>query len=237
MTEIIVLWFIYSFLGWITETLYTSIPKKKFQDRGFLTIPIIPIYGFGALIVIYLLQPVSDHPLVIFPAAIVATSLLEYVTSYIMERLFNMRWWDYSQRKYNIKGRVCLRNSLLFGLLSIALVNYIHPLVKTLIAPLSQRQLELGSLVIITIVSIDTVHAVLFSLRFSKLAVELARIRESLSEREVSLPDLEERRIRLRKRIEGLEHRLLYKYPILRNRLLDSLEELRETIKEKTRII
>ena len=121
---IFILYFaIYSILGWGCEVIYCSLPAKRFINRGFLNGPYCPVYGIGALIVLYLLEPYKTSPFLVFLLGIFLTSLLEYITSYILEKTFHAHWWDYSKRKYNIYGRVCLLNSTLFGILSLGVVN------------------------------------------------------------------------------------------------------------------
>lgn len=124
---------LYSFLGWICESTYVSIPKGHFVNRGFFYGPYIPIYGFGSLIALYPLLPFQNNPLIIFFLGSLLCSVMEYITSWVMEKLFHMRWWDYSYRKYNINGRVCLLNSTLFGLMLLALVYIVHPFAKHLV--------------------------------------------------------------------------------------------------------
>lgn len=124
---------IYSFLGWLLETLYCSIPKGHFVERGFLNGPYCPIYGFGALFILLILNPYVDNIFAAFVLGTLLTSILEYLTGYIMEKLFKMRWWDYSDRRFNIKGRVCLLNSVLFGVLSVILTELIHPVIASMI--------------------------------------------------------------------------------------------------------
>lgn len=121
---------IYAFLGWVCEDLYCGIPKKKFINRGFLYGPYCPIYGVGALLVLYPLLFVKQYPILVFILGVLITSVLEYVTSWAMEKLFKTRWWDYSQRLLNINGRVCLLNSTLFGIMSIVVVYIIHPTIE-----------------------------------------------------------------------------------------------------------
>lgn len=121
---------IYAFLGWVCEDLYCGIPKKKFINRGFLYGPYCPIYGVGALLVLYPLLFVKQYPILVFVLGVFITSALEYVTSWVMEKLFKTRWWDYSQRLLNINGRVCLLNSTLFGIMSIVVVYLIHPIIE-----------------------------------------------------------------------------------------------------------
>ena len=124
------LWFfIYAVIGWIYESTLCSITGKKFVNRGFLNGPYCPIYGAGAILDILVLGRFKN-PFLLFFASAVLTCLLEYATSYAMEKIFNARWWDYSDSKFNIKGRVCLLGAVVFGLLSVALILFIHPFVS-----------------------------------------------------------------------------------------------------------
>lgn len=120
----------YSVMGWMCETVYCSVLQRQLVNRGFLNGPVCPIYGFGAMFVIWFLLPVQDSWILVFLLGMVMTSTLEYLTSVVMEKLFHARWWDYSAHKFNINGRVCLLNSTLFGLLSLVLMEWVHPFVR-----------------------------------------------------------------------------------------------------------
>ena len=93
---------IYSFMGWCLETLYATICKKEFINRGFLTGPFCPIYGFGILSIIVLLKPIETNYIFLFLGSIFLTSIIEYITGYILETAFDSTWWDYSDIPYNI---------------------------------------------------------------------------------------------------------------------------------------
>ncbi|UKI48764.1 MAG: putative ABC transporter permease [Clostridium sp.] len=99
--------FTYAFIGYVCEVIYCSIPKKKFVNRGYLYAPICPIYGYGAVIVILCFDWLTKYPwgfVLVAIGGMLLTSLLEYLTSFVMEKIFHMRWWDYSNHKFNIKG-------------------------------------------------------------------------------------------------------------------------------------
>lgn len=130
---VVLTFFLYSTLGWLCECIYCSVPAKKFINRGFLAGPYCPIYGCGALIVIHLLEPFSKSPITVFLLGILFTSTLEYITSYSMEKLFHTKWWDYSTYRFHINGRVCLKNSLLFGVLCLVVLYGIHPLLMDIL--------------------------------------------------------------------------------------------------------
>lgn len=120
------LFMVYSFLGWIIEVIVTMLEHRKIVNRGFLVGPICPIYGTGALLISLILAP-SENWFAIFCVAVVGGSILEYTVSVIMERLFRVRWWDYSEKPFNLNGRICLESSLLFGIAGILIVKFVTP--------------------------------------------------------------------------------------------------------------
>lgn len=127
------LFIIYSFIGWAVETIAVFVSTKKIVNRGFLMGPYCPVYGFGALILISILSKYSNDPFNIYIMFVAYASILEYFTSYLMEKLFNARWWDYSNQKFNLNGRICVANSLAFGVLGIFLGYFVNPLVISII--------------------------------------------------------------------------------------------------------
>jgi len=133
----IIFFFIYCIIGWICEEIYCSFLEKKVVNRGFLNGPYLPIYGFGAIIVLYLLKPFIDNIIILFFVAVVVTSIIEYGGSFILETIFHIKLWDYSSKFMNINGRVCLLNSLLFGILSVVIIYLIHPFVSFFVYSLS----------------------------------------------------------------------------------------------------
>lgn len=121
------LFILYSIIGWIIEVTLVSIDKKQFVNRGFLIGPYCPIYGFGGILISLLLEKYSDDYIATFVLASVIASVLEYITSYLMEKLFKARWWDYSNKSFNINGRICLVNSVFFGLIGMLMLCFLTP--------------------------------------------------------------------------------------------------------------
>ena len=121
------LFFIYSILGWIMEVLNALIIEKKFVNRGFLIGPYCPIYGFGVLMLTLLLRKYEEDIIATFVFSILICGILEYFTSYFLEKIFHARWWDYSNRKYNINGRVCLENLVIFGIFGCFILYIANP--------------------------------------------------------------------------------------------------------------
>ncbi|WP_041701767.1 putative ABC transporter permease [Gottschalkia acidurici] len=126
------IWFftIYAFIGWCTEVIYATVNTGKFVNRGFLNGPVCPIYGFGTVILVYFLTPVKDNLIILFLGSVILTSLLEYITGFILEKLFHHKWWDYSGEPFNIQGYICLKFSLLWGLGCILIMKVIHPIIN-----------------------------------------------------------------------------------------------------------
>lgn len=134
--DIVLVFFIYSILGWAVESAYCSVLSKRWINRGFLNGPFCPVYACGALAVVFLLpyqSILTNNIFILFIFGVFVTSLVEYVTGFLLETIFKTKWWDYSRYKFNIKGRVCLKNSLLFGFLVVILIKYIHPLIMELV--------------------------------------------------------------------------------------------------------
>lgn len=120
--------FIYSFLGWIYETMYCSITAGHFVSRGFLYGPFIPIYGLTVVIGILLFSDRNLNVISLFLACALTATVLEYVTSVWMELIFGRRWWNYADKFLNINGRVCLEAAVFFGLMGVLIIKHIHPL-------------------------------------------------------------------------------------------------------------
>ena len=127
MLKIFYIFILYSILGWLMEVIIVSSKKRKITARGFLIGPWCPIYGFGALFITLLLKKYYDDPIVLFIMSFLMGTILEYITSYLMEKLFHARWWDYSDHKFHINGRVSLTTSLGLGLLGLILVYILNP--------------------------------------------------------------------------------------------------------------
>ncbi len=124
---------IYSFMGWCLETVYATINKKEFVNRGFLHGPFCPIYGFGTLSIIILLKPIENNYIFLFLGSTFLTSIIEYITGYVLETTFNSTWWDYSDKHYNLHGRICLSFSIIWGFISLFILKVVHPYIISIV--------------------------------------------------------------------------------------------------------
>ena len=125
--------YLYCFLGWVWESCYVSLNQRRWVNRGFLRGPLLPIYGFGAVLILWATLPVRGSLALIFPLGMAAASALEYVTGAAMEALFKVRYWDYSNQPFNLNGHICLACSLAWGAFSILLVRVLHPPLEDLV--------------------------------------------------------------------------------------------------------
>lgn len=117
----------FSCIGWCMEMVVTFLGTKKVVNRGFLVGPVCPIYGWGGILLNLLLRKYIYDPIVLFVMSMLICSILEYFTSYIMEKMFKARWWDYSNKKFHINGRICLSNCIAFGVLGLLIVKFVAP--------------------------------------------------------------------------------------------------------------
>ena len=163
-----ILFFIYSFLGWIMEVTLTLITNKKFVNRGFLLGPCCPIYGCGCILLNLLLHNYTNNILVLFILTMFTCSSLEYITSFLMEKIFKLRWWDYSQMKFNINGRICLETMTPFSILGVLTIKYATPFFITNINKLSEKTILIISIILITLFIIDVIISltIVFKLKF-----------------------------------------------------------------------
>lgn len=152
----IILFSIYSFLGWVCEVVYCSIPAKKFINRGFLKGPVCPVYGFGAVFVVLIMNLLDINiPILIFLFGGIIASIIEFLADIVLEYVFHTRLWNYSNRKFNIKGRVCLLNSTLFAILSLLLMELIHPTILNLVNTFSNQTIMIVAYILIAIFTVD----------------------------------------------------------------------------------
>ncbi|MDO5135098.1 MAG: putative ABC transporter permease [Eubacteriales bacterium] len=185
--------FIYSFLGWLWETCYVSAKQGELVNRGFINGPFCTIYGFGALGVYLILKPVEGNTLWLFLGGIVVATTLEYITAVLMESIFHTSWWDYSDKKWNFQGRICLGASLGWGLFTLILFRILHPMVENIVAFYPIRAGQIGLVVITAGYTVD----------FCWSAAAAFRLRERIPAWEQALDELQgELLLKVRQKME-----------------------------------
>lgn len=186
LTQWVLFFFIYSFIGWVWECCFVSVRKRRWVNRGFMYGPMLPIYGFGALAVLISTIRVRDSIPLIFLFGMVGATLLEYVTGAVMERLFNVKYWDYSNQKFNLNGYICLTSSLGWGLFSVLLVKFVH-------VPIEGAVLKIPTIIAEGIAFVLTVAAAVDVTQSFNDAMDLKRILAQLEESKKQIRKIQEK--------------------------------------------
>ncbi len=222
------LFIIYSIFGWCMEVTLVGIDKKKFINRGFLIGPYCPIYGFGALIMVYVLNRYRTDPIVLFVMSVVCCSILEYITSYIMEKLFKARWWDYSYRKFNLNGRICLLNSIFFGLLAGIIVYIVNPFVVSQITKVDSNILSIIAVILFVVFIFDNIISFNVMSKLKNVAYEAKNDNTDEITKKVK---------EIIAQSSKLGNRLINAFPNFKSTIKSKKEELMEKKEELTRKI
>ncbi|HIY53532.1 MAG TPA: hypothetical protein H9832_06210 [Candidatus Agathobaculum merdavium] len=213
----------YCFLGWCFESTVVSVQQRRFVNRGFLRGPMLPIYGFGATILLHVSLPLYDRPVELFLASMVAATVFEYVVGVLMETLFKVKYWDYSTHRFQFQGRICLQSSLCWGFLGLILARAIHPPVEAIVVWLPFWAL----IVVDVLLSAAFIGDVAVSVR---TALDLARVLEELDK-------LREQGAELREQLSETAlvqlTKLSYRVDEARGEWSEKMDEAREQITER----
>ena len=209
----ILFFFVYSFLGWCLEVICKLITEKRFINRGILIGPICPIYGYGVLIMTLFFRKYLNDPITLFILIIVSCSILEYFTSYFLEKVYHTRWWDYSTKKFNINGRICLETMIPFGILGLLIMNYMNPIVFNLLNILPNYLIYILS-------TIFLITYIIYNIISCKIIYNIQKLSKEIQSKQIIKKDDTERITRLvRKQIEKsmklLDRRLIHAFPHL----------------------
>ena len=220
------LFLIYSFIGWIIDICDILYHSKKLVNRGFLIGPICPIFGVGVLLMIHLLSKFTDTPLAFLVLATSIFMVLEYLTSYIMEKLFNARWWDYSNRKFNLNGRICLETTIPFGLGGMLVMYVVNPFFTSILDKLNHNLIITLGVFLLIIFVIDVV--VSFSV--------IDKIKKTISNKYHD--DTEEVNKRVRDyliKLSPLTKRLMESFPNVRIKIKNIKEKTEKKLKKSSK--
>lgn len=176
--------YIYCFFGWIFESTYVSVKKGHFVNRGFLRLPMLPIYGTGAVMMLWVSLPVRDSLLLVYTSGAIAATILEYVTGWGMERLFKVKYWDYSNQRFQVNGYICLSSTIAWGFLTVLLTEILHP-------PIARYVLGIPLGVLLVCVGGITVLFVLDAVQSVKEALDLAKVLDAMTNMRAELDDLQ----------------------------------------------
>lgn len=166
--------YLYSFLGWVWESLYVSAKSGEWVNRGFVHGPFLPIYGSGAVVILFSTIAVRENLLLVYVLGAVSSTVLEYFTGAAMEKLFRVRYWDYTGHRFNLKGRVCLSVSLAWGVFAILLVRFIHPPFAQLILAVPQTAEDIAVLLLTAVVAADAAVSFNEAMDLKAMLIKLA---------------------------------------------------------------
>ncbi|NEG55753.1 hypothetical protein GFD21_08290 [Bifidobacterium sp. SMA15] len=168
IAEYLFLWFLfYSLCGWVYESILVSVQQRRPVNRGFLNGPLCPIYGTGAVLAVVLLGGIRN-PVALFLTASVGACILEYLTSWAMEKLFHARWWDYSHFRFNLNGRICLLGAIVFGIGGIVIVDVVQPQVERVTSLIPLAAIHWMCAVFLVLIVADTVVTVVGIVGFER---------------------------------------------------------------------
>lgn len=178
----LLVFYLYCVLGWCFESTVVSVEQRRWVNRGFLRGPMLPIYGFGAVILLHVSLPLQGHPVWSYLACMTAATVFEYIVGMVMEKLFKVKYWDYSKQRFQFQGYICLRSSLCWGFLGLILTGVIHPPINALVVGLPFIGLIIIDVLFSAAFVSDVVVSVRSALDLAKVLVELDRLREQGAE-------------------------------------------------------
>ena len=216
------LFMLYSFIGWCMEVIGKLIQYKRFINRGFLVGPYCPIYGTGAILITFLLNRYTNDPFVLFIMAILVCGTLEYLTSYFMEKIYHARWWDYSNKKFNINGRICLSNLIAFGILGMFIMYISNPFLIGQLEKLTTTWLNIAFWTILAIFVTDNILSGIINNSIKTTTKQLGEKMDNTEEITRKVREILQKK-------SALHRRLINAYP--------KIQAVKIKIKEKTRKI
>lgn len=227
--------YIYCFVGWCIESTYVSIKKKKWVNRGFLRLPMLPIYGSGAVIMLFASVPFRDNLLMVYLSGMAAATILEYITGSVMEKLFKVRYWDYTGNRFQLNGHICLGTSLCWGLLSVALTEFLHNPVETAVLNINKTFLFIPLAVISILFIADSIKSVQEALDIGKALERITALRKEWEDMQKQLERVKEY---AKQQMEELQENTEQKLEVWKETASDQIETVKERLeKQKEAII
>lgn len=223
------IFYAYCFLGWCFESTVVSVQQRRFVNRGFLRGPMLPIYGFGATILLHVSLPLYNKPIALFLASMLAATLFEYVVGVVMEKLFRVKYWDYSTHRFQFQGRICLQSSLCWGFLGLILARVIHPPIEKLAVLLPFGLLAALVALLTAAFASDVLVSVRAALDLAKLLEELDGLRQQGAELRQALSETAMVHLtNLSYRVDEVRGEVSERLDDVREQVSDKLEDMRE---------
>lgn len=221
--------YFYCFFGWVFESIFVSVKSRKFVNRGFMRGPFLPIYGSGAIMMLVVSMPFQDNILLTYFAGCIGATALELVTGMTMEALFKVRYWDYSNQKFNYKGHICLSSTIAWGFLTILMTEFVHKGVEKIVLAIPSLLLSILTIIITVCIVSD------FTLSF-KAALDLRDVLVGLEKAKDEMERIQ-RRLDVLIAVANDEIETLKQERGLRvDELMESVEAKFDAVKERIRI-
>lgn len=243
--EVAWIFLIYAFLGWCTEVAYAALETGKFVNRGFLNGPVCPIYGCGVLLVVVVLTPLKENLLILFFGSLALTTAIEFITGFLLEKIFHNQWWDYSNEHFNLFGYICLKFSILWGLACTFVMDIIHPAIYKAIKYFPHIPGVTLMVILALVFACDVGFTVATILKFNKrlrlmeeIAVKLKdvsdEIGENIYEDVMEVQELRQKHNELMSTRQFGHGRLLKAFPGMKSKKhQESLLKLKQFVNEK----
>ena len=180
VTQWLFFFYFYCFFGWCFESTYVSLKKRHFVNRGFMRGPFLPLYGTGAIMMLVVSMPFQDNLVLTYLAGCVGATVLEYVTGVVMEALFKVRYWDYSNKKFNFQGHICLGSSLAWGGLTILMTAVIHKPVEKLVLMMPATVLSVVTFLLTFYIVSDFTLSFKAALDLRDILIKMEKAKEEL---------------------------------------------------------
>lgn len=229
ITQWLFFFYFYCFFGWIFESTYVSIKSGKFVNRGFMRGPFLPIYGSGAIMMLVVSMPFQDYLVLTYFAGCVGATALELVTGIAMESLFKVRYWDYSNQRFNYKGHICLSSTIAWGFLTILMTEFLHKGVERLILAVPYGIVTALTAVVSVYIIVD------FTLSF-KTALDLRDVLIGLEKAKAEMERIQKRLdVIVAVANDEIEHRR-QENSMRMDELMEHIERRFNTVKERMRL-
>lgn len=203
----------YSIAGWMLESTYRSIREKRIINSGFLLGPFCPIYGTGAIIMLLFLEKFKGNVIALFIISFLVLSTWEYLVGVLLEKIFKTKYWDYSDHKINIKGRVCLSNSIYWGILGVLFIEYIHPFIEKNIGLINPVFLNTMIVIVVVLFIVDTIISVITTINIKTALDKTEELNNQIKEKLEEIKNLSSKDIKndiienLQNKIEALKNK------------------------------
>ena len=222
---------LYSFLGWIIESVFKTMLEKKWVNSGFLEGPFCPIYGAGSIIMYIGLEGFRDNPILVFVLSFIILSIWEYFVGWVLEKIFNTKYWDYSENKFNIKGRICLMNSVFWGILGTVFIYMVHPITEKAMLYIPRDILFYILIIVYILLLIDTIISTIKVKTITLNIKKIQELGELIKEKVDNLEKIKSLGAESKQKIETLQ-KAIDKLKLKQHRLREDLYKLANRLKK-----